>query len=331
MEFRALGNNGLTVGVIGYGCMGLSFGRGQNVETAAGVRILRTAHEMGATLFDTAEIYGPFTNESLVGEALSPLRNKVSIATKFGFAFGADGVPTHPDSRPERIRAVAEESLKRLRIDAIDLFYQHRGDPNVPIEDVAGAVRRLIEEGKVKYFGLCEADSLTIRRAHSVQPVAAVQSEYSLWWREPEKDVFPVLEELGIGFVPFSPLGKGFLAGSINEATSFSPTDVRYHTPRFSADNRTTNLAFVDQLARLAKTKGTTNAQLALAWILAKKPWIVPIPGTSRLERLEENMAAADVVLSAVEIAEIETAVAGVDVKGGRSPARWVEPTRHTH
>jgi aryl-alcohol dehydrogenase-like predicted oxidoreductase len=317
MQKRKLGK--LEVSAIGLGCMGLSHAYGPAVEKSAGIAFLRGAVERGVTLFDTAEIYGPFTNEELVGEALAPVRAQVAIATKFGF---------HPDpqtgkgqglnSRPEHIRAVVEASLKRLKTDVIDLLYQHRVDPNVPIEDVAGAVKDLIAAGKVKHFGLSEAGAKTIRRAHAVQPVAALQSEYSLWWREPEESVFPTLEELGIGFVPFSPLGRGFLAGSVDANTAFTEGDFRNTLPRFSAEARKANEGIAAKVAELAKAKKVTPAQIALAWILARKPWIVPIPGTTKLHRLEENIAAAAVSLSAADLAEIDRAIAAIPVAGNR-------------
>jgi aryl-alcohol dehydrogenase-like predicted oxidoreductase len=325
MQQRELGRSGLIVSAIGYGCMGLSFGRGKAVDTNEGIRVLRAAVDRGVTFFDTAEIYGPHTNEELVGMALAPVRNQVVIATKFGFHYGQDGVATGPDSRPERIRAVTEASLKRLQVEAIDLLYQHRADPQVPIEDVAGTVKALIQEGKVKHFGLSEADPATIRRAHAVQPVTALQSEYSLWWRDPERDILPTLEELGIGFVPFSPLGKGFLTGGIDESTVFAPGDVRFHTPRFAAENRKANLLLVERLGMIAREKHSTPAQIALAWILAQKQWIIPIPGTSRLDRLEENLGAADIRLSDGDLTQINAAVADIDIAGARDPIRWVE------
>jgi pyridoxine 4-dehydrogenase len=319
MQSRQLGTTGLQVSAIGLGCMGLSFGYGPATEKSAGIQLIRTAFEKGVTFFDTAEAYGPFVNEELVGEAVAPFRDQVVIATKFGFQ---DGNATKPlDSRPERIRAVAEAALKRLGTDRIDLFYQHRVDPNVPIEDVAGTVKDLIAEGKVKHFGLSEAGAQSIRRAHAVQPVAALQSEYSLWWREPEQKIFPTLEELGIGFVPFSPLGKGFLTGAIDEHTSFDKSDFRNVVPRFSEENRKANAALVEVLGGIAATKGATRAQIALAWLLAQKPWIVPIPGTTKSTRLEENVGAAAVSLSVDELAIIEAALARIEVVGERYPA----------
>ncbi|XVV12549.1 aldo/keto reductase [Actinoplanes sp. CA-131856] len=313
MRKRILGN-GLEVSAIGFGAMGMSQGYGSSPDRPEMIALLRQAVERGVTLFDTAEVYGPYVNEELVGEALEPVRDQVVIATKFGFAIGSDGV----DSRPSHIREVAEASLRRLRIDTIDLFYQHRVDPSVPIEDVAGAVRELIAEGKVRHFGMSEASAATIRRAHAVQPVTALQSEYSLWWRRPEVEVFGTLEELGIGFVPFSPLGRGFLTGKIDAATAFDETDMRLSLPRFSAEARAANQALVDQVAAIAAGKGATPAQIALAWLLAQKPWIVPIPGTRRLERLEENLGGATVELTQGDLAEIEAALAKVAVVGDR-------------
>jgi aryl-alcohol dehydrogenase-like predicted oxidoreductase len=323
MQKRKLGRSSLEVSAIGLGCMGLSFGLGPAVSKQDGVGLIRAAFERGVTFFDTAEIYGPFTNEELVGEAVAPFRDQVVIATKFGWKIdpkverGMAGL----DSRPEHIREVAEASLKRLKTDVIDLFYQHRVDPNVPIEDVAGAVKELIQQGKVKHFGLSEASAQTIRRAHRVQPVAAVQSEYSLWWREPEAEVLPTLEELGIGFVPFSPLGKGFLTGKINQDTQFDKNDFRNIVPRFTAENRKANQALVDVVGRFAQKKKVTPAQVALAWLLAQKPWIVPIPGTTKLDRLEENIGAAAVTLTAEELRELETAASKIPVLGERYPA----------
>lgn len=318
MNKRILGTNGLEVSAIGLGCMGLSFGLGPATAKNDAVALIRAAVERGVTLFDTAECYGPFTNEEIVGEALAPFRDRVAIATKFGFENG----DSHQglDSRPERIKAVAEASLKRLRTDRIDLFYQHRVDPKVPIEDVAGAVKELIQQGKVKNFGLSEAGVATIRRAHAVQPVAAVQSEYSLWWREPEKELLPALEELGIGFVPFSPLGKGFLTGAISETTTFDASDFRNIVPRFTPEARKANHALVDVLSTIATQKHATSAQIALAWLLAQKPWIVPIPGTTKLRRLEENLGAAEIVLTPNDLREIEAAVSSISVVGARYP-----------
>jgi len=320
MQKRTLGTSGLEVSALGLGCMGLSFGYGPATEKEQGIKLIRTAYESGVTFFDTAEAYGPWLNEELVGEAVEPFRDKVVIATKFGFK---EGKPTLGlDSRPERIREVTEGALKRLRTDVIDLLYQHRVDPNVPIEDVAGTVKELIAEGKVKHFGMSEAGVESIRRAHAVQPVAALQSEYSLWWREPEKEILPLLEELGIGFVPFSPLGKGFLTGAINESTTFDSTDFRNVVPRFSAENRKANQSVVDVLSGIAAQKSVTNAQIALAWLLAQKPWIVPIPGTTKLHRLEENLGVAKVELTAEDLRDIEDSVSGVEVQGARYPAQ---------
>lgn len=320
MKRRKLGNSGLEVSAMGLGCMGLSHGYGPATEKSEGIKLIRTAVDNGVTFFDTAECYGPFTNEQLVGEALEPVRDRVVIATKFGFTFGDDGKQQILNSRPEHIKQVAEASLKRLRTDVIDLYYQHRVDPDVPIEDVAGAVRDLIQEGKVKHFGLSEAGVQTIRRAHAVQPVTALQSEYSLWWREPEKDILPTLEELGIGFVPFSPLGKGFLTGAINEETKFSENDFRNIVPRFSPEARKANQALVDLLGKIAASKQATRAQVAIAWILAQKPWIVPIPGTTKLHRLEENIGGAAVELTTEDLREIESATAKITIQGARYP-----------
>jgi aryl-alcohol dehydrogenase-like predicted oxidoreductase len=319
MKTRTLGKNGLEVSAIGLGCMGLSFGLGPAVDRAQAIALVRAAAERGVTLFDTAQVYGPFTNEDVVGEALEPYRGKVAIATKFGFDIDpVTGVNRGGlNSRPEQIRAATDSSLRRLRIDAIDLYYQHRVDPNVPIEDVAGTVRDLIAEGKVKHFGLSEAGARTIRRAHAVQPVTALQSEYSLWWREPEAEILPTLEELGIGFVPFSPLGMGFLTGKIDESTTFDSTDFRNTVPRFSAENRRANQAVVDVVRTMASKKGVTPAQIALAWVLAQRPWIVPIPGTTKLHRLEENLGAADVVLTPDDLRQID-AVVEIPVQGAR-------------
>ena len=317
MQKRNLG--GLEVSAIGLGCMGLSFGYGSGVSTADGVDLIRAAFDKGVTFFDTAECYGPFTNEALLGEAVQPFRDQVVLATKFGFEEGDS--TRAPDSRPERIRAVADAALKRLRTDRIDLFYQHRVDPNVPIEDVAGAVKDLITAGKVKHFGLSEAGADTIRRAHAVQPVAALQSEYSLWWREPEKEILPTLEELGIGFVPFSPLGKGFLTGAIDETTTFDPKDFRNIVPRFSSDARRANQALVDRLGDIAAEKDATRAQIAIAWLLARKPWIAPIPGTTKLSRLDENLGAAQIELAPIDLERIETALAAIEVQGARYPS----------
>lgn len=319
MQQRALAKGQLDVSALGLGCMGLSYGYGPPVDKRAGISLIRAAAERGVTFFDTAEAYGPFTNEELVGEALAPIRDQVVIATKFGFKFEA-GKQSGLDSRPAHIKEVAEASLKRLKVDAIDLFYQHRVDPNVPIEDVAGAVKELIQEGKVKHFGLSEAGVQTIRRAHAVQPVAVLQSEYSLWWREPEAEVLPALEELGIGFVPFSPLGKGFLTGKIDESTAFDSSDFRNVVPRFTAENRKANLAFVGWLTSFAERKKATPAQIALAWLLAQKPWIVPIPGTTKLHRLEENIGAAAIALTADDLREIDAAAGQITVQGARYP-----------
>jgi aryl-alcohol dehydrogenase-like predicted oxidoreductase len=320
MHTRTLGKNGLEVSAIGLGCMGLSFGLGPATDRAQAIALVRAAADRGVTLFDTAQVYGPFTNEDVVGEALEPYRGRVAIATKFGFDL--DPVTGENrgglNSRPEQIRAATDSSLRRLRVDAIDLYYQHRVDPNVPIEDVAGTVRDLIAEGKVKHFGLSEAGVRTIRRAHAVQPVTALQSEYSLWWREPEAEILPTLEELGIGFVPFSPLGKGFLTGKIDESTAFSSTDFRNTVPRFSPENRKANQAVVDAVSALATKKRATPAQIALAWVLAQKPWIVPIPGTTKLHRLEENLGAADVALTPDDLRQIDAAVSAIPVQGAR-------------
>lgn len=321
MQKRTLGNSGLDVSAIGLGCMGLSFGYGPATEKQQAITLIRTAHDRGVTFFDTAEAYGPYRNEELLGEALAPIRDKVVIATKFGFDFNGEGGQSGMNSRPEHIRAVADASLKRLNTDVIDLFYQHRVDPNVPIEDVAGTVRDLIAEGKVKHFGLSEAGVQTIRRAHAVQPVSALQSEYSLWWREPEEDILPVLEELGIGFVPFSPLGKGFLTGAITAQTSFDAKDFRNSVPRFSADARAANQALVDLLGKIAADRKVTPAQIALAWLLVQKPWIVPIPGTTKLNRLEENIGAAAVTLSASDLTAIEQALSTITIQGARYSA----------
>ena len=302
MQKRKLGRRNLEVSAIGFGCMGLSFGYGPAVDKQQGLSLIRAAVDRGVTFFDTAEVYGPYTNEELVGEALGPFRGKVVIATKFGFKFDANGKQAGLDSRPEHIKEVAEASLKRLKTDVIDLFYQHRVDPNVPMEDVAGAVKDLIKQGKVKHFGLSEAGVESIRRAHKVQPVTALQSEYSLWWREPEQEVIPTLEELGIGFVAFSPLGKGFLTGAINKDTQFDKTDFRNMVPRFTSENREANQAMIDLIDKFAKQKKATSAQIALAWLLAQKPWIVPIPGTTKLHRLEENLGAAAVELTPADV-----------------------------
>jgi aryl-alcohol dehydrogenase-like predicted oxidoreductase len=319
MQKRKLGKSGLEVSAIGLGCMGLSYGYGPAVDRRHGISLIRAAFERGVTFFDTAEAYGPFTNEELVGEALAPVRERVVIATKFGFKGGKTDAGL--DSRPENIRAVAEASLKRLRTDRIDLFYQHRVDPNVPIEDVAGAVKELIRQGKVEHFGLSEAGVQTIRRAHAVQPVTALQSEYSLWWREPERELLPACEELGIGFVAFSPLGKGFLTGAISESTKFDSTDFRNVVPRFTQENRKANQSLVELLGEIAARKGAMPAQIALAWLLAQKPWIVPIPGTTKLHRLEENIGAANIELTPDDLREIDSALANITVQGDRYPA----------
>ncbi|WP_322040604.1 aldo/keto reductase [Burkholderia diffusa] len=321
MQKRMLGKSGLEVSAIGLGCMGLSYAYGPATDKASGIALIRTAFERGVTFFDTAEAYGPFVNEELVGEAVAPFRDQVVIATKFGFENGEPmkGV----DSRPSTIRAVTDAALKRLKVDRIDLLYQHRVDPNVPIEDVAGTVKDLIGEGKVAHFGLSEAGEQTIRRAHAVQPVAALQSEYSLWWREPEERILPTLEELGIGFVAFSPLGKGFLTGAIDANTTFDATDFRNLVPRFSEENRRANAGLVDLLGRIAADKGVTRAQIALAWLLARKPWIVPIPGTTKLHRLDENIGAAAVVLTTDELSAIEAALRQITIVGERYPAQF--------
>lgn len=318
MQKRTLGNSGLEVSALGLGCMGLSFAYGPAVEKADGIKFLRGAYDAGVTFFDTAEAYGPYHNEALLGEALAPFRDKVVIATKFGFKNGnpMQGV----DSRPENIRAVAEASLKRLKTDYIDLFYQHRIDPNVPIEDVAGTVKELIWEGKVKYFGMSEAGTQAIRKAHAVQPVTALQSEYSLWWRDVEQDILPTLEELGIGFVPFSPLGRGFLTGAITENTQFDKDDFRNILPRFSEENRRANQVMVNLLQTIATAKNATPAQIALAWLLAQKPWIAPIPGTTKLHRLQENIGATTIELTAEDLQQIENAAANITVQGERYP-----------
>ena len=321
MQQRTLGRQGLEVSALGLGCMGLSHAYGPAMDPAQAIWLIRTAVERGVTFFDTAEIYGPYTNELLVGEALEPFRGRVRIATKFGFRIDDEGKQQGGlNSQPAHIRAVAEASLKRLRVETIDLFYQHRVDPEVPVEDVAGTVRELIREGKVRHFGLSEASAADVRRAHAVQPVTALQSEYSLWWREPEEDILPTLEELGIGFVPFSPLGRGFLTGKIDESTQFDSSDFRNRLPRFSPEARKANQSLVDVLGRIAAQKQVTVAQLALAWLLAQKPWIVPIPGTTKLTRLEENLGAAEVVLDADDLEQIEAAAASVQVQGARYP-----------
>jgi aryl-alcohol dehydrogenase-like predicted oxidoreductase len=322
MQKRKLGKSNLEISAIGFGCMGLSFSYGPAVDKQQGISVITAAVERGVTFFDTAEVYGPYINEELVGEALAPFHGKVVIATKFGWKIDpkAERGLARLDSRPAHIKQVAEASLKRLKADVIDLFYQHRVDPNVPIEDVAGAVKDLIQQGKVRHFGLSEAGVQTIRRAHKVQPLTAVQSEYSLWWREPEKEIIPTLEELGIGFVPYSPLGKGFLTGAINKDTQFDKTDFRNIVPRFSAENREANQALVDLIRQFAQQKKATPAQVALAWLLAQKPWIVPIPGTTKLHRLEENVGAANVELSPDDVRELETAASKIPVQGARYP-----------
>src|SRR5437762_1616374 len=319
MKKRKLGKSNLEVSALGLGCMGLSFGYGPAVDKQQGISLIRAAVERGVTFFDTAEVYGPYTNEELVGEALAPFRHQVRIATKFGFKI-ENGKQAGLDSRPEHIKEVAEASLKRLKTDVIDLFYQHRVDDKVPIEDVAGAVKDLIQQGKVQQFGLSEAGSQTIRRANRVVPVTALQSEYSLWWREPEREIIPTLEEFGIGFVPFSPLGKGFLTGAISKDTQFEQSDFRNIVPRFSAENRDANQAVVDLIVEFAKQKEATPAQIALAWLLAKKPWIVPIPGTTKLHRLEENLEAVSVELSRDDLRRLEVAAAKIPVQGARYP-----------
>jgi aryl-alcohol dehydrogenase-like predicted oxidoreductase len=326
MQKRKLGKSNLEVSALGLGCMGMSFGYGPAADKQDMISLIRSAVERGVTFFDTAEAYGPFTNEELVGEALASFRDQVVIATKFGFKFES-GSQRGLDSRPAHIKEVAEASLERLKVDAIDLFYQHRVDPDVPIEDVAGAVKDLIDEGKVKHFGLSEAGVQTIRRAHAVQPVTAVQSEYSLWWRNPEAEVLPTLEELGIGFVPFSPLGKGFLTGKIDENTTFDRSDFRNIVPRFTPENRKANLALVDLLARIAGRKKATAAQIALAWLLAQKPWIVPIPGTTKVHRLEENIGAAAIELTSDDLREINSAASQVTVHGARYPEQLEQMT----
>jgi aryl-alcohol dehydrogenase-like predicted oxidoreductase len=321
MKKRKLGQSNMEVSAIGLGCMGLSFGLGPPVEKQEGIALIRAAVERGVTFFDTAEVYGPYTNEELVGEALAPLRGQVAIATKFGFKIDpTTGKQAGLDSRPEHIKEVAEASLRRLKTDVIDLFYQHRVDPHTPIEDTAGTVKDLIREGKVKHFGLSEASVQTIRRAHAVQPVTALQSEYSLWWREPEAEVIPTLEELGIGFVPFSPLGKGFLTGKISEDTKFDKSDFRNIVPRFTPENRKANQAVVDMLGSIAAQKKVTPAQIALAWLLAQKPWIIPIPGTTKLHRLEENLGAAAVELTPEDLSQIDHAASRIAVQGARYP-----------
>jgi aryl-alcohol dehydrogenase-like predicted oxidoreductase len=329
MQKRKLGNSNLEVSALGLGCMGMSFSYGPAADKQEMISLLRSAVERGVTFFDTAEVYGPFTNEELVGEALSPLRDQVVIATKFGFRLHPDGSPgwLGLDSRPEHIREVAEASLKRLKVDAIDLFYQHRVDPDVPIEDVAGAVKDLIQQGKVKHFGLSEAGAQTIRRAHAVQPVTAVQSEYSLWWRRPEAEVLPTLEELGIGFVPYSPLGKGFLTGKVDENTKFDSSDFRNTLPRFTPEARKANQALVDLLGQIAESKKSTPAQIALTWLLAQKAWIVPIPGTRKVERLDENIGSVTLELTSDDLREIESAASKITVLGARYPEKLEQMT----
>src|SRR5947209_2562972 len=327
MKHRTLGNDKLEVSALGLGCMGMSYGYGPAADKQEMIALIRKAVERGITFFDTAEAYGPFTNEELVGEALAPFRGQMVIATKFGFKLGSDGEQLGQDSRPEHIKQVAEASLKRLKVEAIDLFYQHRVDPDVPIEDVAGAVKDLIREGKVKHFGLSEAGVRTIRRAHAVQPVTALQNEYSLWWRAPEAEVLPTLEELGIGFVPFSPLGKGFLTGKIDENTTFDNSDFRNIVPRFTPQARKANPAFVDWLTKFAERKKATPAQIALAWLLAQRPWIAPIPGTTKLHRLEENIGAAAIELTSGDLREIERAASQITVHGARYPEQLEQLT----
>ena len=327
MQKRKLGNSNLEVSAIGLGCMGMSFGYGPPKDKQEMISLIRSAVDRGVTFFDTAEIYGPFTNEELVGEALAPFRRQVVIATKFGFKFGAKGEQIGLDSRPEHIKEVAEASLKRLRTDVIDLFYQHRVDPNVPIENVAETVKELIREGKVKHFGLSEAGAQTIRRAHAVQPVTAVQSEYSLWMRDPEAEVLPTLEELGIGFVPYSPLGRGFLTGKMDENTTFDSSDFRNMLPRFTPEARKANQTLLELLGKIAERKKATPAQIALAWLLAQKPWIVPIPGTTKLHRLEENIGAAAIELTADDLREIDNAASKITVHGARYPERLEKMT----
>jgi aryl-alcohol dehydrogenase-like predicted oxidoreductase len=329
LQERKLGKSNLEVSALGLGCMGMSFSYGPPKDKQEMIKVLHAAVDLGITFFDTAEVYGPFTNEELLGEGLSPYKGKVVIATKFGFNLNPDGSPGWQgvNSRPERIKQVAENSLKRLRVDAIDLFYQHRVDPSVPIEDTAGAVKDLIQQGKVKHFGMSEASAKTIRRAHAVQPVMAVQSEYSLWWRRPEEEVLPMLEELGIGFVPYSPLGKGFLTGAMNENTPLDKTDFRSTLPRFTPEARKANQALVDLLSEIGTRKNATPAQIALAWLLAQKPWIVPIPGTTRIHRLEENIGAVSVQLSSDDLQQIEAAASSVKIEGDRYPERLEKMT----
>jgi aryl-alcohol dehydrogenase-like predicted oxidoreductase len=327
MQKRRLGKSNLEVSAIGLGCMGMSFSYGPPKDKQEMISLVQAAVERGVTFFDTAEVYGPFTNEELVGEALAPMRERVAIATKFGFKFGPKGEQIGLDSRPEHIKQVADASLKRLRTNVIDLFYQHRVDPGVPIEDVAGAVKGLIHQGKVKHFGLSEPGVHTIRRAHAVQPVTAVQSEYSLWWREPEAEVLPTLEELGIGFVPFSPLGRGFLTGKMNENTTFDSTDLRNTLPRFTSEALKANQALIELLGKIAERKKATPAQIALAWLLAQKPWIVPIPGTTKLHRLKENIGAVSIELTPDDLREIESAASKITVQGARYPEKLEQMT----
>ena len=327
MQKRTLGNSGLEVSALGLGCMGMSYAYGQTPDKQEMISLLRAAVDRGITFFDTAEVYGPYANEELVGEALAPVRDQIVIATKFGFQISAEGKQVGVDSRPEHIREVADASLRRLRTDRLDLLYQHRVDPNVPIEDVAGAVKQLIDEGKVKHFGLSEAGVQTVRRAHAVQPVTALQSEYSLWWRRPEEEIFPAMEELGIGFVPFSPLGRGFLTGKIDENTTFESSDFRNIVPRFTPEARKANQAVVDLLRRIASQKNATPAQIALAWLLAQKPWIVPIPGTTKLHRLEENIGAVTVELTDDDLREIDSAASQITIAGDRYPEKLERAT----
>jgi aryl-alcohol dehydrogenase-like predicted oxidoreductase len=323
MQKRKLGNSGLEVSAIGFGCMGLSFGYGPATDRRDAINLIRTAYELGVNFFDSAEAYGPFLNEELLGEAVAPFRNQVVLATKFGFEGGVTSKGLN--STPQNIRAVTDAALKRLKTDRIDLLYQHRVDPNVPMEDVAGTVKELMAQGKVQYFGLSEAGADSIRRAHAVQPVAALQSEYSLWWREPEKEILPLLQQLGIGFVPFSPLGKGFLTGAINENTKFDKTDFRNVVPRFNEENRKSNQVVVDWLSEFAKSKNATPAQVALAWVLAQKPWIAPIPGTTKINRLQENLKAEEITLTTVDLEEIENAFSEIQIQGARYPQHLQE------
>jgi len=322
MQKRTLGKSGLEVSALGLGCMGLSFGYGPATDKQDAIKLIRAAFDKGVTFFDTAEAYGPFINEEVVGEALAPFRDKVVIATKFGFKFGPNGEQLGLTSKPDHIKEYVEAALKRLKTDAIDLLYQHRVDLDTPIEDVAGTIKELIQQGKVKHFGLSEAGVQTIRKAHAIQPVTALQSEYSLWWREPEKEILPTLEELGIGFVPFSPLGKGFLTGKIDANTAFDKNDFRNIVPRFSEENRKANQALVDLLGKIAKERNATSAQVALAWLLSQKPWIIPIPGTTKLHRLEENLGAAEITLTVEDLKEIHDAISQIEVQGARYPAQ---------